>query len=136
MSQFSSFTSKDIPAGDKFRMGTTTTILTTTTTLLNVSSGTSGIIYGINLVSIIGSGAATIDLDTIYVTVDGASERTFTGTFAKVHFPSTTSGSPSAIQQGFITLPIRFTDSIVIKAEVSSAAGGNGFGATVVYSVD
>lgn len=136
MSQFGSYLSRDIPVGDKLRMGTSTTILTTTTTLLDISSGTSGLIHGINLTSVVGSGAATVEIDTLYVTVDGASERTFTGSFAKIHFPSSASGSPASMEQGFIPLPIRFADSITIKAEVTLATGGNGIAATVVYSVD
>lgn len=135
MSQFGSYLSRDIPVGDKLRMGTTTSILTTTTTLLTVSSGTSGIIHGINLAPNPSSGAATVVVDTIYVTVDGASERTYTGRFAVVYFPSSASGSTGSMEQGFIPLPIRFADSIVIKAEVSSASGGT-IDATVVYSVD
>lgn len=133
MSQFSQFVNSLIPPGDKLRMGTSTSILTTTTTLLTVSSGTAGMVYGINLTPVATGGAATVVVDAIKVTIDGAAERTFTGSFATVYFPSSASGSTGSLEQGFIALPINFTDSVVIKAEVSSASGGT-IEATVIYS--
>lgn len=118
-----------IPEGDKLRSGTATTLGTSSTTLLNLSS-TAGICSHITFdASTLGNGTTAIS--TLKVTVDGASERTLNGVLGRIQ--SNTSYGNGVVTIHF-PLPIRFTDSLVVKCQASNTT--NTIEGTVYYSVD
>jgi len=103
------------PVGDKLRVGTETNLATTDTTILNITS-TAGVLQGINI-NFDESGSGKMVVLDLKVTVDGAAERTLTGTAARFFY----NGSVGSSQfTSFIPIAISFSSSLVIKLRKSS----------------
>lgn len=126
--QASSFFGGDIPTGDKLRTtGVVSTRTATDTTLLTlVSQG--GVMHAVILGASGGAGSDAI-LNSIKVTVDGASERTLSyGIYTTIE--DTSVGHNPAI---VIPVPISFNTSLTVKVNAGYSSGSNGT-ALGVYS--
>ena len=127
----------NIPTGDQFRSGTATSLSNgADSTLFNLTT-TSGIIHHIVFeCSDTNNTSNTItSADTLKVTVDGAAERTLNGVLARYSNNNDTSTNNTATQPNQVfPLPIKFNDSITIKAQKDNA--DRTITATVYYSVN
>ena len=124
----------NIPVGDKLRTTGNVTLAATDTTILTLGAGNPGIIHGIFISTDFSSSTAKKDITNIKVTVDGAAERTLNGSFATINFLSGSSDN-EAVHGFFIPLPIRFSDSIVVKSSVGNITAGD-VRANLMYSVN
>jgi hypothetical protein len=126
-----------LPTGDQFRSGTATSLVTTTDTSILALTTTAGIIHHIAFScsdSMVANNTIT-SATTLKVTVDGASERTINGKLANFSNLSDTANAAVTATQPiqFFPLPIKFSDSITIKAQRDN--GDRTITATVYYSV-
>lgn len=124
-----------IPVGDQFRNGTPTTLNNgSDTTILNLTT-TAGRIHGIRLEWANVGGNSDTRVNNLKITVDGASERTITGTIS--HYRTTPGDSLAIYYTDYYTLPIIFASSITIKLRTTLVSGiAADCVATVDYSVN
>lgn len=102
-----------IPQGDKSRFGTATTLVNATdTTILTVASG-GGVLQAVTFLFSEPDGTAeNITVINPKVTIDGASERTLTGTIAYMNY-STDVGNGFYTYQWIYQIP--FKTSLTVK---------------------
>lgn len=113
---------KDFPVGDKARVATASLTSATDTTVLSVASG-GGVLTGLTFYYV---GGSNVTLNSIKVTVDGASERTLT--FGHL----LTSGA--VIDTISIPMIIPFDASITVKVN-TTLSGGATMDTTTQYLV-
>lgn len=120
-----------IPEGDNLRTANLTLTASTTTdgTLLSESSGSGGVVYGFTLRSTTSGGQT--QLNSIKVTIDGASERTLSlgTTFNKLLESTTAEGT------FYLNTPINYKTSLTYKINYTTGSVGTGVKATLFYSL-
>lgn len=126
-----------VSTGDQYRTGTDTSV-GSNTTILTLTT-TSGVIQGILISwSLTGGVNGQTAVDTLKLTVDGASERTLNGRLSSCREYSG-GDSVGVILTQYFPFPegIRFSDSITIKVTKTTLSGTPAdCSATVHYSVN